>query len=408
MTGASPIGRVLQVHTRYRQRGGEDAVVDAERRLLESGGVRVEQIIFDNADLRESQSIAGDARLAVSAIWSRRAARRLAGAIAVHRPDIVHVHNTFSAASPSVYAAAARAGVPVVQTLHNYRFVCPSATAFRDGRPCTDCVGRVVPWPGVAHACVRGSHAQSLAVAATMTFHRVRRTYRAIRAYIALTEFQRDLMIAGGMPPGRIRVVPNFLEADPGAGDGRRDGFLFVGRLSAEKGIDALVRAAETLPGAITIVGDGPLAAPVERAKANGDLEWLGALDRAPVLERVRSAEALLVPSVWFEGFPLVILEAFASATPVIASRIGSLAELVDDGVNGLLVKPGRSDDLRTAIWRMREDPAGTRRMGAVARETFDRRFTPGIHLEALIQTYDFALQSTMVGGGPRALSGRS
>jgi hypothetical protein len=132
--------------------------VEAERRLLEAAGVGVGQVIFDNADLRESRSLAGDLGLAASAIWSRSAERRVRAAIVADRPDVVHVHNTFPAASPSIYSAANAMGVPVVQTLHNYRFVCPAATAFRDGRPCTDCVGRSIPWPAVVHACVRGSH----------------------------------------------------------------------------------------------------------------------------------------------------------------------------------------------------------------------------------------------------------
>ena len=149
------IQRVLQVHTRYRQAGGEDLVVEAEKRLLEEAGIEVSQVIFDNADLQESNSLAGDLGLALSAIWSRSAARRVTAAIVAGRPQVVHVHNTFPAASPSVYPAAVAQGVPVVQTLHNYRLVCPAATAFRDGRACTDCIGRAVPWPAVAHACVR-------------------------------------------------------------------------------------------------------------------------------------------------------------------------------------------------------------------------------------------------------------
>lgn len=383
-----PIRRVLQVHTRYRQAGGEDQVVEAERRLLEDTGIGVEQVVFDNADLRESESLIGDLRLAASAVWSRAAERRVRAALQAHRPDVMHVHNTFSAASPSVYAAAARSGVPVVQTLHNYRPICPSATAFRDGSACTDCVGRSIPWPGVVHACVRGSRAQSLVVAATISLHRARGTYRGIAAWLALTEFQRRLMIAGGLPARRIRVVPNFLEPDPGSGAGERAGLLYVGRLSTEKGIDTLLAAAAHLPGSVSVIGDGPLSAPVERAAAAGRVVYLGSQDRAVVLDRLRSTVALVVPSIWFEGFPLVVLEAFATGTPVIASRIGSLAELVEDGITGLHAVPQDAEELAGRLRWAYEHPAALREMGRNARQRYEDWFRGRPHLDALLAAY--------------------
>ena len=218
------VQRVLQVHTRYRQAGGEDQVVAAERLLLEEAGIQVEQVLFDNADLRESRSLAGDVRLAAAAVWSRSAERRVGVALAKHKPQVMHVHNTFAAASPSVYAAASAHAVPVVQSLHNYRLVCPAATVFRDGHACTDCVGRRVPWPAVVHSCVRGSRAQSVVAATTLSVHRALGTFgRGIDTYLAGTSFQRQLMVDGGLPAGRIQVVPNFLEPDPGVGEGPPD-----------------------------------------------------------------------------------------------------------------------------------------------------------------------------------------
>lgn len=388
MNGNRSVHRVLQVHTRYRQAGGEDAVVEAEKRLLEDGGIQVRQVIFDNADLRESVSLAGDLRIGASATWSRSSERRVRDAIVALRPQVMHVHNTFTAASPSVYAAASAKGVPVVQTLHNYRFVCPAATAFRDGHVCTDCVGRSVPWPGVVHACVRGSRSQSLVVAATMALHRARGTYRGIDAYLALTNFQRQMMVAGGLPAARIRVVPNFLEPDPGPGSDSRTGLWFVGRLSVEKGIQVLLEAVPHLPGVVSVAGTGPLESGVERAQDAGHITWLGALDRAAVMERIRGAIALVVPSVCFEGLPLVVLEAFASGTPVIASRIGSLEELVDDGVTGLLVDPNNADDLAERLQWANEHPDEMREMGVNARERYQRHYRGETHLAALVDAY--------------------
>lgn len=395
MSRDRPIERILQVHTRYRLAGGEDQVVDAERELLEAAGVHVRQVIFDNADLRESRSLAGDLRLAASAIWSRSAERKVRAAIRADRPEVVHVHNTFPAASPSVYAAAAGAGVPVVQTLHNYRFICPAATAFRDGRICTDCVGRQVPWPAVVHACVRGSYPQSLVAATTIAAHRALGTFRrAIACYVALTAFQRDLMIAGGIPAERIRVIPNFLEPDPGPGGERRAGLLYVGRLSAEKGIPLLLQAASRQPG-VDVAGGGPLAHAVEQAHAAGHVSYLGPLEHAAALERVRHAGAMILPSIWFEGLPLVVLEAFASATPVIASRIGSLAELIEDGVTGLLVEANSADALADAVRWAGEHPRELRAMGVNSRRRYEASYRGGTHLAALREAYEAAASST-------------
>ena len=388
MTDGPAVQRVLQVHTRYRQPGGEDLVVDAEQQLLELAGIDVRQVIFDNAHLRESESLAGDVRLAASAIWSRAAQRRVRAAIKAGRSQVVHVHNTFSAASPSIYSAAEALGVPVVQTLHNYRLVCPAAVAFRDGRACTDCVGLPIALPAVVHACVRGSRAQSAVAATTIAVHRALGTFdRRIALYLALTSFQRELLARGGFPAKRIRVVSNFLEPDPGEGAGERSGILYVGRLSVEKGITALVAAGAKVPGTLRIAGDGPLAQSVRDAGA-GSITYLGRLERAAVDAELRGAVAMVLPSIWFEGFPLAVLEAFAAGTPLIASRIGSLAEIIEDKVTGLLVQPGDPDDLARHIRWAVEHPAQMRQMGIAARQRYETQFRGAAHLAALLETY--------------------
>jgi glycosyltransferase involved in cell wall biosynthesis len=395
VTNEQSIHRVLQVHTRYRQTGGEDEAVEAEKRLLEHGGVEVTQVIFDNAELRESESLTGDLGLAMAAIWSRSAERRVADAIAANRPQVMHVHNTFPLASPSVYSAAAARGVPVVQTLHNYRFVCPAATVYRDGRVCTDCVGRFIPWPAVLHACVRDSRPQSAVAAATLAVHRARGTFtREITGYVALTAFQRQLMIDGGLPADRIRVIPNFLEPDPGLGSEDRTGVVFAGRLSPEKGVAVLLDAASAVPGVVRIIGDGPLAPLVEEASVAGHTTFLGSLPRSSVLHELRRSIALVLPSVWFEGFPLVVLEAFAVGTPIIASRIGSLAELIEDEDTGLLVESNNAGDLIDRIKWAVAHPSEMLEMGAKARDRYEAHFRGTGHLAALLEAYAW------VGGG--------
>jgi glycosyltransferase involved in cell wall biosynthesis len=219
------------------------------------------------------------------------------------------------------------------------------------------------------------------------TFH------RRVDGYLALTEVQRDLMIRGGLPARRIRVVPNFLEPDPGAASATRTGLLFVGRLSQEKGVSTLLGAAQGEPISIRIVGDGPMRAEVERTAAAGAIAYAGGADRAGVLDALRSAVALVMPSIWFEGFPLVLLEAFASGTPLVASRIGSLAEIIEDGVTGLLVEP---DDPAALAERMRwalEHPDEMRAMGARAREEYEHRYRGPAHLALLLDAYGAAAE---------------
>jgi glycosyltransferase involved in cell wall biosynthesis len=400
VSGRSDIHRVLQVHTRYRQLGGEDRAVEAERVLLSQAGVDVCQVIFDNADLEESRSLVGDIELAASAVWSRSAAERVASAIRENRPQVVHVHNTFAAASPSVFRAATALGVPVVQTLHNYRVVCPAATLFRDGRPCTDCVGLPVPLPAMVHACVRSSRVQSAVVAATVTIHRALGTYsRHVNRYIALTKFQRRLVL-NALPQERVVVIPNFLEPDPGGGAEDRSGVLFVGRLSNEKGVATLLAAAELQPGIVSVAGEGPLIENIESAAARGHLRLLGSLDPPDVLNAMKRSVAVVIPSIWYEGFPMVVLEAFATGTPVIASGIGSLAEVIDDAITGILVEPGDGTTLARQVRWAVDHPEEMGSMGANARRRYNEQYRGPNHLAELLATYQGAASRRGSTGG--------
>jgi glycosyltransferase involved in cell wall biosynthesis len=395
MTGPETVQRVLQVHTRYRQAGGEDEVVAAERRLLEEAGLSVAQVLFDNPTPGGNRVSPTPFTQAISTVWSRGAASRVREAIKANGSQLVHVHNTFVSASPSVYEAAHACRVPVVQTLHNYRLVCPAATVYRAGSPCTDCFGHAIPWPAVAHACYRGSRGQSAVVAATLAFGRARGMYsRRIGAYLALTSFQRDLLIRGGLPANRVRVVPNFLEPDPGVGDGPRSGSLFVGRLSEDKGVPTLVRASELAPKVVRVAGQGPLSPLVEAAAATGNLEALGQLGKNAVFSQLKGALAMVLPSVWFEGLPVSVLEAYATGTPVIASNIGSLAELVEDGVTGLLVAPGDAEALADRLRWASDHQDEMRRMGLAARREYETRYRGEVHLDGLLGTYQRLIET--------------
>lgn len=380
--------RVLQIHTRHRFSGGEERVVDEERDLLRSAGVQVSELIFDNNDPRPGLSVAGDVRLAISSCWSSRSSRLVEDAIELTDPDVVHVHNTFVAGSPSVIGTAHRLGRPVVQTIHNYRPVCPVGVAFRSGRPCLDCSGRCVAWPAVLHRCHEGSLRQSAVAAGAWTVQRWLYKLGLVDLFVVLTQFQRLQLIRGGIANSRIRVVPNFIVTHPPAPASDRQGFGFIGRLSPEKGIDTLLRAARDFHGSITVAGDGPLREVVERAASQGVVVYIGRIGTEGVRALLNSVVAAIVPSAYFEGFPLVVLEAFASGTPVIASRLGSLSEIVRDGETGILFDPGDWAALATQLRWASQHPDEMRAMGEEARREAERRFSPEGHLGQLLRVY--------------------
>lgn len=407
-TGSTTIDpvSVLVVHDRYRQAGGEDVVVANETALLRRHGHRVSEYIVDNDRIADRAGPLSKARLAANTVWSFSAAAAVRRRIERERPDVVHVHNFLPLLSPSVHAAAHGTGVAVVQTLHNYRLVCPAGTLFRDGRPCEDCVGRAVALPAVVHACYRSSRVQSAVVATMLAKHAARGTWeRDVDVFLAVSEFIRDRMIAGGLPGERIAVKANFVEDDgaeraasPPGGKGGRDGpLLFVGRLTADKGVDLLLDAWAGTPEMpiLEVVGDGPLHDEVGAAAAsNGRVVSAGRLDRAAVRARMEAARALVFPSRWYEGQPMTILEAFAAGLPVIAASIGSLPDLVRDGENGLLFQAGDIGDLRRAVTWATAHPAELRRMGAQARADYEARFTPEAGYAALVDAYRSAIAS--------------
>ena len=380
------VRRVLVVHNRYQQRGGEDSVVDAEVALLQRRGHAVELLDRDNEEVRG----VGQLRLAAQALWSQRTVRDLTSVCARFKPDIVHVHNTLPLISPSVFWTAHRIGLPVVQTLHNFRLLCPQAMFLRDGSVCEDCLGHV-PWRAVVHACYRGSRSQSAVVAAVIQTHRVVGTWRSeVDRYIALNEFCRRKLIEGGLPPQRIRVKPNFVDL-PVPPEGPREGFLFAGRLSEEKGIRVLAQAWQrsvTQP-PLTIAGTGPLQASLQGLDR---VSMLGVVSPQSLAERMARAVALIMPSVWYESFPRTLVEAFACGLPVIASRLGAMAELVSDGQTGLLATAGDPDDLARIVDWAETHRAEMRVMGQNARRHYESHWTGDINHQQLVTIYDEAI----------------
>ena len=385
--------RILMVHNRYQQRGGEDQVYEGEARLLALHGHDVLRYDVHNDSIGQVNRLA----LASRTVWSRHTYRRLSAIIERERPHVVHFHNILPLISPSGYYSALHRGVPVVQTVHNYRLVCPNALLFRDGMPCQDCVGKRFAWPGIIHACYRSSHAASAAVAMMTGVHHVLGTWnQRVTVYIALTNFARDRLLQGGIPGDRVVVKPNFVDPDPGEGPGNGEYGLFVGRLTPEKGIRTLLAAWNGLGIPLRIVGEGPLDDEVaEAAKASsGRIEWLGSKSTAEVYELLARATFLVCPSEWYETFGRVVIEAFATGTPVIGSDLGAIAELVRHGETGLLFRPGSAADLAAAVHDLLEKSERLVRMRTACREEFLIKFTAERNYESLMQIYELATRN--------------
>lgn len=386
---------MLLLHNHYQQPGGEDQVFAAEGSLLEAHGHEVLRYTLHNDAVTDMSRIG----LAGATVWNGMAYRDLRALIRRERPQIAHFHNTFPLISPAAYHAVKAEGVPVVQTLHNYRLLCPNALFFREGRVCEDCLGKTVPWPGVLHACYRDSRPSSAMVAATLTAHRALGTWKdAVDAYIALTDFAREKFVQGGLPTRKVKTKPNFVHADPGKGEGEGDYVLFVGRLSQEKGVDTMLAAWNPPEGAgvrLKIVGDGPLAPRVAEAAGRSEqIDWLGQQPGDRVLGLMKDAQALLFPSVWYEGFPMVIVEAFAAGLPVIASDLGSMSSLIDHGRTGLHFRPGDPRDLAAQVGWAATHPTELRRMRGEARSDFDAKYTADRNYRLLMEIYAAAAEA--------------
>jgi glycosyltransferase involved in cell wall biosynthesis len=383
--------KVLLCHNYYQQAGGEDEVFAAEGALLEAHGHQVVRFTRHNNAIDRMNRF----DLSLKTLWNRETYTELRTLIQQERPQVMHCTNTFPLISPAAYDAAREEGVAIVQTLHNYRLLCPSGTFLRNGRVCEDCLGRSVPWPGVLHKCYRNSRAASAVVASLLTYHRVRQTWRnKVDVYIALTEFARQKFLEGGFSSEQIVVKPNFLLNDRGMGSGQGGYAVFVGRLSVEKGVETLLKAwtRQPAPLPLKIIGDGPLAESVRQAASAGTaIEWLGRRSLDEVLDVIGNAAFLIMPSIWYETFGRTIIEAFSRGTAVIASRLGALAELVDEGRTGLLFEPGNAEELAARARQLAGHPTLLQRMREEARQEFEEKYTADRNYGMLLAIYEKA-----------------
>jgi glycosyltransferase involved in cell wall biosynthesis len=388
--------RILLVHNFYREPGGEDVVFAHERELLERNGHQVITYTRSN-DEAENSSVLDRLRLLKTVISAQDSKKDITQIIRDEKPDLAHIHNTFMMVSPSIYKACSDAQIPTVHTVHNYRMLCPATYLFRDGKVCEECITDGL-LSGVRHGCYRESHVNTAAVALMLKVHRVAGTWaRKVNAFISLTEFARQKLIANGLPAERVHVKSNFVDQDPGQRENAGEHALFVGRLSPEKGVDTLLRAWALLksPIPLKIVGDGPERAQLEvrsQQLGNTNVDFLGRLNKDQVKDVMKRSRFLVLPSLWYEGFPMVMAESFACGVPVLGSRLGAMQEVIENGHSGLHFTAGSAEDLAEKTAWAWEHTAEMAAMGRNARSEYETKYRPEVNYTALMGIYQKAM----------------
>lgn len=390
--------RILTVHNRYLAHGGEDSVVNAEKKLLEQQGHTVELYEEFNRDIALETPFQ-KIHSGVRTIWSLSSHRELLERLKSQNYDLVHVHNTFPRMSPSIYWAAHQCGVPIVQSLHNYRWLCAASWLMRDGDFCQKCVGRS-PLSAVQHACYRNSYQASLAVASMQMFHKLIGTFdKCIDAYITFTQFGHDVFIRGGLDPKRLFIKPHFSfpnDFENNSPSVRKKRMLYLGRVSEEKGADMLVaawRKAKLTDWELWIVGDGPSKSRLIENNSDIDsLHFKGSIEHNEVDEVLKQSRFLIAPSMLFETFGLSGLEAYTRKTPVIAPNHGVFRELVDHGSTGLLYKSRDMNDLSNTLVRASTSSEYEwKKWSDNAFQSYLGRFTAERNLQMLLEIYQAA-----------------
>jgi len=388
--------KIMMVHNTYQEAGGEDVVFESEKRLLERSGQTVIPYVRSNMELQNA-SFLDRIAIAPRMVWSSKARQEFAAILDARNPDIVHIHNTFFVISPSIYSACSERGIPVVQTLHNFRLLCPGANFFRDGIICSDCVDQNL-LQSIRHACYRNSRGATAGVVLMLSLHRALDTWRSsVTRFIVLTEFAKEKFVAAGFPVDKFVVKPNFADPDPRERVGAGEYALYVGRLMGNKGSEVLLNAWKKLcaPYPLQIIGDGPERAAREaqvRALQLTGVTFRGRLSHGAVIEAIKGARFIVVPSILYEGFPMSIVESLACGTPVLCSRLGGMIEIVEDGVTGLHFNPGDPQDLaRTVHWAWNH-PVELAQMGRAARRKFERDYTAEKNYSLLMEIYEQAM----------------
>ena len=386
--------KILFIHNKYKHNGGEDVALELETSVLSQKGHEVRTLFFDN---KQIDGFLSKIRTAFAAVYNFSSARETSKTIFRFKPDIIHIHNLFFIASPSILDAAYKHKVPVVLSLHNYRLLCANALLMRNEEICELCIHKKFPLHGIRHKCYRNSSVESALVTTITGFHKLIGTLKnRVSGFIAITEFSRKKFLDSSLqiPETKITAVPNFVP-DPGEGNKIRDDFfLFAGRIVKEKGVQVVAKAFASMPeNKIIIIGDGPERKFLEeKYKSNKNISFTGQMKKQQVTEYMKRCKAFICPSIWYEGTPLTILEAFATSTPVITSRLGSMAETVEDSFNGLHFTAGDADDLCKKVRLFLKNTQNNTVFYDNARKTYLEKYQESIYYNAILEIYKKAV----------------
>jgi glycosyltransferase involved in cell wall biosynthesis len=374
--------KILILHNKYKIPGGEDSVVLNESALLKQFGHDVEVVYFTNDDINGSkQKVA----TGLNAVYSRSANQKIKTVIEKFKPDVIHVHNTFPKISPSIFYLANELKIPIVQTIHNYRLVCPGALLLREEQVCEACVNSKFAYKSIVNKCYRNSAIESTIVATVNFVHNTLGTLQnKISRFIVLSDFAKQKLKNSTLQlsDSHFAIKPNFVE-DKDFNHNRQNVFLFVGRLSTEKGLDVLLEAFSQTSHPLAIIGGGPLEAKVmDYASKHSNIEYLGFQSSDVVIEKMKHCKALVFPSIWYEGMPMTILEAFSTGCPVIASKLGAMEELIEHEINGLHFEAASANDLIKQLDLITDD------MSLNARNSYLEHYTPEANYKQLIDIY--------------------
>jgi glycosyltransferase involved in cell wall biosynthesis len=389
--------KVLIVHNSYQQTGGEDIVFENDRDLLLARGHEVCTYTRHNDEINRYGLIA-KTTLPFRTLWAWDSAAQIRQIIQRERPDIAHFHNTFPLVSPAAYYACRDAQIPVVQSLHNPRLICPVATFYRNGKACVECLGKTPAWPAIWHACYRDSRLQTAVVSGMLALHSYLKTWnRLVDAYIVFSEFYRRTFIAAGFPSGKIHIKPHFVPDDPEPKKCPKHYALFIGRLAREKGLPTLLEAwsrLKPLSIPLKIRGDGPLLPQIPGPASGHSIQVVPRLNREQLTALICGARFLIWPSEgYYETFGLVAIESLACGIPVIASRSGVMAEVIHHQRTGLHFTPGDSQDLAAKVEWAWTHPIEMAAMGAAARIEYQAKYTPERNYEELMEIYCKAVE---------------
>jgi glycosyltransferase involved in cell wall biosynthesis len=378
--------RILSIHNEYLIRGGEEESRQAEVSVLKQYGNEVSSYVENNTKVSSLSKIG----VGLRTLWSKESYSIVKDILKAQHHDVIHVQNFFPLVSPSVYYAAHAEGVPVVQAVRNYRFLCANSFLYRDGKVCELCLKKTVKVDAVQHKCYRKNRAASTTAASMHLLHSLLPTWNRIDKFVAVSEFVKQKMIEGGFAEEKITVKPNFVYPDPGVSLEKEDYIVYVGRLEAEKGIQHLLEAIKIMksPVKLKIVGEGTLKSDVLSQIQGTNIEYLGKKTLLETYDIIGKAKALVIPSLWHEPFGRVVVEAYAKGTSVIGSRMGGIPELIEDGVTGYTFEAGNKYDLASQIERIYEDEPLTAKMGLSARQVYLDKYTPESNYNMMLDIY--------------------